>query len=304
MFAKGGYKMVTEFLSLLSVLLQCTNQPVQTNVSYQDEGVLVSDSSSFTRIGGSSLHKVLDCEDGYIYDQIDIYKHPYTESSDLYLFKVSAQFTPGIVALQNNTKRPDGSSYGGSYLKKGFIHIGCTKYQTTEYGGDISYKAISPISSTTTVTFTSSYGTSRTSSFSGSLGISADEMGTLKATAGVSASTSVTLSSQTSTSTTSEDPLLSVQYAYNTLNKTNEAQWSFSVRNPENAGAKTYWITSYLLFEMSNWVSYWNRDVFNSYIHFSFTTQRYRYTHDLYDTYKIWSERATQTSADGGTHFA
>lgn len=95
MYAKGGYKMVTEFLSLLSVLLQCTNQPVQTNVSYQDEGVLVSDSSSFTRIGGSSLHKVLDCEDGYIYDQIDIYKHPYTESSDLYLFKVSAQFTPG-----------------------------------------------------------------------------------------------------------------------------------------------------------------------------------------------------------------
>ena len=62
--------MIIEALSLLSVLLQCTAEPVQTNVKYDEDINYVSDSSEFIRIGGSGLSKVLECPDGYVYDQV------------------------------------------------------------------------------------------------------------------------------------------------------------------------------------------------------------------------------------------
>ena len=103
--------MVAETLSLLSILLNCTSEPMQNRVIYDNDVDYVSDSSSFTHIGGSGPSKVLECPDGYVYDQVDVFKHSYTESSDLYLYKVTAQFTPGAVANRNNTKRADGLSF-------------------------------------------------------------------------------------------------------------------------------------------------------------------------------------------------
>lgn len=297
--------MVTEFMSLLSVLLSCTNKPVQNGVVYQNNANSVSDSSSFTYLGGSNLSKVLECESGYVYDKIDIYKHPYTESSDLYLLKVVSQFTPGIVAFQNNTKMSDGKPFKQDYLAKGFVHISAYQYQRTEYGGDIAYKAVAPLSSLTTTTFSSSYGTTSTNSFSTNVGVSMDEMGNLKVSSSASSSTSLSLSYSSSVSSVSADPILSTQYAYNSNTKKREAQWSFMVGNPDIAGAKTYWLTSYLLFEMSNTVSYWNRDVFDCYIHFGYTSQNYYMDSDEYGhNEKVWKEKQTCSSADGGTYFA
>ena len=97
--------MINEALLLLSLLLPNASNVTTHNISYAstDYGTYVADSSSFTRIGGSNMALALECKDGYVYDQIDIYKHPFTESSDLYLYKVTAQFTPGVVANANGT---------------------------------------------------------------------------------------------------------------------------------------------------------------------------------------------------------
>lgn len=298
--------MIEEAIMLLSLLLPNSSNVTQhAIVPADDYDTYVPDSSTFTRIGGSDIHSVLECEDGYVYDQIDIYKHPFTESSDLYLYKVTAAFTPGVVANANGTKMKDGKTFAYSYLYSGFMHVCVYKYQYLEYGGDITYKAIAPLSSTTTTTVTSTYGKNMTSSFSAQAGVSVDTMGVIKANLGVSSSTSIGISYSNSVSTTSEDPVLSTQYAKNQTNGKTEAQWSFSVINGRGAGEKTYWMTTYLLFEMSNAVSYFNRDVFMSYIHFGFRGQYYYYKQSRYDTYLVWTPKSTTyTGADGATNFA
>ena len=299
--------MIEEAVLLLSLLIPNANNVTQHKiVPANDYGTSVADSSSFTRIGGSTLSRVLECEDGYVYDQIDIYKHPFTESSDLYLYKVTAQFTPGVVANANGVKMSNGKSFNYSYLHSGFVHVSAYKYQYLEYGGDITYKAIAPISSGMTTSVTSTYGKTYTSSFGTETGVSIDTMGTIKANIGTSVSSSMAITYSNSVSTTTSDPVLSTQYAENSTTKKTEAQWSFSVVNGMYAGAATYWMTTYLLFEMSNEVSYFNRDVFNSYIHFAFNGQTYYYTTDGYgEQHLMWRKSSTTyTGADGGTNFA
>ncbi len=299
--------MIEEAILLLSLLIPNANNVTQYEiVPIEDYQTSVADSSSFTRIGGSALHRVLECEDGYVYDQIDIYKHPFTESSDLYLYKVTAQFTPGIVANNNGTKMSNGKSFNYSYLHSGFVHVSVYKYQYLEYGGDVSYKAIAPLSNEVTTSVSSTYGKTYTSSFGTEVGVSVDNMGTIRGNAGVSASSSMAITYSNSTSSTTSDPVLSAQYAENSTTKKTEAQWSFSVVNGMFAGAKTYWVTTYLLFEMSNQVSYFNRDVFCSYIHFSFSGQTYYYTVDSYGEQQLkWRKSSkSYTAADGGTNFA
>ena len=202
------------------------------------------------------------------------------------------------MANRNNTKRTDGSSFNDAYLKNGFVHVAAYQYQEQEYGGEIVYKGMLPMSSDSKTTITSSFGVSLSFSTEKNEGIKMDGAGKLEASIGVSNATSLAFTYQESTSTVTDDPMLSAQYAYNTSTKKTEAQWDFSVLNERIGGGKTYTITSYLLFEMSNRVSYFNRDVFNAYIHYSFTGQT-----PYWLIRERWSEGKTCTGANGGSYF-
>ncbi len=292
--------MISEMLTLLSLLVSNTGAISTHSVALEYDETSSSSTVDFYRIGGtSSPVKVLDCPDGYIYQQIDVYKHAYTNLSDLYLYKVDAQFVPGHVARLNSTKRDNGQDYYDYYLKKGYMHVAAYQYKGTEYGGAITYKAMAPSSSRSTTTITSTYGSSFGFEFSNSREVQANDMGKLTINSSSSSKTSLILSHSKSTSTASDDPLLSDQYANNSTTNTMEAQWSFEVKNPKQAGANTYHLTAYLLFEMSQEVSYWNRDAFETYIHYSFTGHKY---------YKVlfWDNEADgseYTAADGGNYF-
>ena len=167
--------MISEMLTLLSLLVSNTGaiSTHEVALAYDDDTSTVD----FYRIGGGNPTKVLDCPDGYIYQQIDVYKHSYTNLSDLYLYKVDAQFVPGHVARQNSVKRNNGQDYNDYYLSKGYMHIAAYQYKGTEYGGAIAYKAMSPSSSKSTTTITSAYGTSLSFGIESNSGIQVDEMG-------------------------------------------------------------------------------------------------------------------------------
>ena len=297
--------MIHEMMAILALLVPDSNKILMNNV-VKETNSSSFDGASFLRIGGSDFFKALECKDGYVNSKIDIYKHSFTEASDLYLYKVVSQFVPGVVANENNNKMSDGSAFSYARLKKGFVHISVFQYQETEYGGEIEYKAIAPISSTTTTTVSSSYGKTINSSFETKFGVSAENMATMKAQADSSFSSGVSLNLEHSFSSSDSDPFVSAQTYQNDQTIKQEAQWNFTVLNPEISGEKTYWLTSYLLFEMSNSVSYFNRDVFKSYVHYSFRGQYYYY-HVVPVTgeqEKIWFEKNAFSGAIGGTNFA
>ncbi|MBO8427883.1 MAG: hypothetical protein IAC58_05000 [Firmicutes bacterium] len=204
--------------------------------------------------------KLIDFPDAYVYVNYNVKKFRYTENSDLYLLNVSAEFTPGVVAKANGEHTSAGEDYKKYYLNTGYLHVAVSQFEDDgNKGGSITPKAYWPSSNSVTTTFTSTYGISLAFSSSLESGIELSPESLLTISVGSKNETSLTLHYEESTSSTTDDPKLSSQTS---SNNPMERQRSYSVQGYKTAGAITYPINSYYLFEMSK-TDYYRRDVFN-----------------------------------------
>lgn len=207
-----------------------------------------------------SALKLIDFPDAYVYVNYNLKKFKYTENSDLYLLNVIAEFTQGVVAKTNGEHTSAGENYKNYYLNTGYLHVSVSQFEDDgNKGGSITPKAYWPSSSSVTTTFTSTYGTSLTNSSSLESGIELSSDATLSLNIGNKNETSLTLYYEETTSSTADDPRLSSQTS---SDDPKERQWSYFVQGYKTAGALTYQINSYYLFEMSK-TDYYRRDVFN-----------------------------------------
>lgn len=194
---------------------------------------------SFIKIG-EEKYKLLESDSGYLLMNYEILKSSFTNNSSLYLLHSYIQATPGHEARKYDL------SYKDTYLSDVMYEVGLRQYnQDDELGGKINIKSFWPKSSTFTTTLTSSFG--------GSINVQLDKENSLQLGNGGSigtkegASFGLSLNFSQEQSTVSSDPVLSAQNPYNDLNK---AKWSMSFKSLKNAGSATYTLDSYILFEM------------------------------------------------------
>lgn len=215
------------------------NVPVG-DVAYEED-----ENSIFYKYSGyPSPAKDLDCEDGYIFYNFEVFRANYTTVSDLYLVHTISSFVPGSVAKRNGSDK-----YKDHKLKHGYVHLLLQMARTDDggFGGSIMPKAMWPQSTDFQTTISSSYGYNYVFSQSAGLEVGYD-MGcgaSLKA----DKSRGLSLSFSKSKATISADPVLSAQFAPETAM---EAQWSFQVQNADPVGDTTYTFDLYFLFEMKN----------------------------------------------------
>jgi hypothetical protein len=265
--------MVAELLTVLSLIGGLTTSPVVKNVSPSVNASDI-DGSQFVEFHDASQVDEIHNANGVCRVWTSLYKHSYTEKSDLYLLSVNAMFCPGHDERANSNKQPDGSNYYDSYLVGGFLHLAAYQWVNKEYGGEITYKAISPLSSTFQKTITSSFGQSVSDSFSNKEGVKVSDAGLLSLETGKESSNTLSFTESESVSISSSEPVISasVNRSYDT--KQQEAQWRFEFSDHSPAAGYTYWLKVNLLFEMSNNYSTRSRDAFHEYCHFSMTTRR------------------------------
>jgi len=206
------------------------------------------DMGAFSYIGGyPSKAKILDSIDGYAYYNLEIFKVNYSDKSNMFLIHVETEFTPGVNAVLNGETQYNGSMY----LGEGYVHITPQKYyvSSSKHGADLVSKSFWPKSSNFSTTVTSSFG----GSFSVSRAIASG--GTLSLNEGVSLSQSnstnakLTLNYSKSLSTLMDDPFISTQTASNNYDT---AEWSYQVVNFGVAGAATYTLNTYCMFELND----------------------------------------------------
>ena len=279
------------FICLLSASsLSISPTAVQVNKMNESTALVRTESTSpFSLLGGyPEPYKVLECDDGYVYYNLEIYKACYTIYSNLYLLHIESVFTPGYVANMNGDVQNNGNGYKKYMLKRGYVHIGLSRYEDdNRYGGTIYPKSMWPSSSTTSTTFTSSFGSSSTIGKSLGAGIELGNGGILSVTGNASNSSSLTFTYDESLSSVVSDPILSNQYSSsNNL----EAQWSFEILNKDIAGKISYHLDSYYLFEMSNDAYNCNVDAFIIDYKVMFQGQ---YIGFLWATYEGWQFTST-----------
>lgn len=265
--------MVEELLTVLSLIGGLTTSPVVKNST---PSLLASDidGAQFVEFSGENQVDKIQDANGVCQIWTSLYKHSFTEESDLYLLSVKAMFCPGHDERANENKQPNGSGYNDSYLVGGYIHLAAYQWINKEYGGEITYKAISPLSSTFGKTVTSSYGRDVSNSFSNENGVQVSDTGTLSVKTGEKREGTLTFKESESVSITSPEPVVSASVNTNYDTKQKEAQWRFEFSKESSASGYTYWLKVNLLFEMSNHYSTRNRDTFHEYCHFSMTTRR------------------------------
>ena len=225
------------------MLLNTTGNVVQVPVS--DVVCQEDENSIFYRYSGySSPAKDLDCDDGYIFYNFEVFRANYTTVSDLYLVHTNSSFIPGSVARRNGN-----DNYKDYKLKHGYVHLILQRATTDSggIGGSIVPKAMWPKSTDFQTTISSSYSSNYV--FSNSSGLeSGCDLGS-GATLKSDRSNSLSISFDKSKTTISSDPVLSAQFS---PNSSMEAQWSFQVQNAEPVGDTTFTFDQYFLFEMKN----------------------------------------------------
>lgn len=242
--------MIEESIITLSMLFNYSFCYVDYKINSINTIDNYSSNTTFSLLGGfPSKALVLDCKDGYVYYNMDVYKLPYTSKSNLYLIHVITDWTPGYIAYKNtNTKYDESRS-----LSKGYVHLTLERYSDEDksaYGSKITPKAMWPLSSNVETTITSSYGLSLMSNNGLEKGLNLGEGGSISLNKTSSNSTALTFSYNKSQSSTADDPWLSSQTnSENVL----EAQWYFEIQNKEIAGRITYTLETYYLFEMDNY---------------------------------------------------
>lgn len=241
---------------LASLMLVSTSVSCDTNISLTYNYDIQEDENSlFYRLGGyPSPAKDLDCDDGYIVYNLEVFKCNYTSTSNLYIVHTASSFVPGHVArLNGNTNYKDYS------LKHGYVHLTIERANKDGIiGGEISPKAMWPLSSDFTTTISSSFGSNLIFSKEQGSEITLGEGGELK-TYGNN-STALQFSFVKSKSTTSTDPVLSAQYSSDNIC---EAQWSFEILKADIAGNCTYSFDQYFMFEMKTNSNGISNDAFN-----------------------------------------
>lgn len=254
---------MVNFLLVASLCLTLTNH-TEINEVYVDTNnnndlsreSLNSNSISFSFIGTySNYAKVIDEEEGYVYYNIFIYKAPFTDRSDLYLFHCDTRFTPGHAAY--NAGFTD--YLQNEYLSKGTVSMHLKKYIDEDNdieSSSFAYKASWPASSPIYTQISSSYSYSINSGYT--TGVS------LGLTSGLSfyieKYTETSISVQTDITTLSPDPTLSHQFSPEDPYCLTR---NFTVQDKEVAGKLTYNLSTVYLFEMDNYsYSNCNRDAF------------------------------------------
>jgi hypothetical protein len=238
--------------SILAFTIMVASSPCYVDYNVDSIATINStnNENNFTLLGGfPSKALVLDCKDGYVYYNMEVYKTPYTTKSNLYLLHVITEWTPGYIAYKNtNTKYDESRS-----LSKGYVHLALERYideEKSAYGPKISPKVMWPLSSETETTITSSYGFSLALNNSLKKGITFDNGSTLSINANSSNASSLTFTYSKTQSSVSEDPRLSVQTS---SENSMEAQWYYEVNSKDIAGRVTYSLETYYLFEMDNY---------------------------------------------------
>lgn len=235
--------MVSKKITLLSIVpLLMSSNFVKNDVSL-DIGSYVTDTypvfSDFEKIAESSgMHTVISCPEGYVTEYCEVSKHSYTENSDLYLYKTTTHFYSGHYAKRKGFVRPNGEQYTDSYLYLGIVDVAPYQYKGLEYGGEINVREMYP---TSTHCYT-------------------------------------TVHPNGDMETTGDTKIgVGANFWYDTKTHIDEAQWLFEWNEGYNKGEliDDYELNTYVLFEMTNSVSYFNRDAFRSYIKYSFIGMYY-----------------------------
>ena len=209
----------------------------------------------------SAPQKVIDCVDGYVYYYSEIYLADYTNDSYLVVDRVLTEVTPGCVAAANN---PSAGYDSSRHVSSGYVHFDVEKfvYGNNEIGGDVHYLCSWPASSNFSTTYTSSWGSTLSGSSQWLTGVSLGNG--MNLTAQNSYSTGLSFSFNYSLSTVSSDPVLSKQQA---PSSSTETQWSYVTQNKQSAGAVTYSLESFYVFEIrKNAV---NAAAYRHYVHLS-----------------------------------
>ncbi len=226
----------------------------------QPQSTNANDGFGFELIKRINPIKVLESDCGYAYVEMDLYKSPYTDKSNLYLLNSKVNFTPGIIPQIHGDRQDDGSKFKEAYLKYGGFDFELEQYnEGWRRSGNISIKASWPYSTNVSTTISSSF--SKTLSFGISNGQSTGNLngGFLSVEANSMFTTSVAYQFTKTLSSVTADPMLSHQYSPQSVEN---LEWTYITQNPEVAGTITYNVNSYVLFEMDNTAMNMSSDAF------------------------------------------
>lgn len=247
---------------LLATSLTCSNSGIQTS-SYNKDEIKNQDQTSeingLTHIGGfSQPNKILDNISGYAYYDVQVYRTPFTYKSNLFIVNVTAEFTPGYQALLNGH-----NNYNDYKLFNGYLHCKAERSNIVNTN-DVNYKTSLPDTSSFTTTFTTS--SSSSYNFNSELkgGISLSDG--ISLTGGVGSG--LTVSYNKSIATTYSDPYISKQYS---PDDAKEIEWNYTCSNSDIAGATTYKLDTYYIFEMDKAILDIKSNAFTFYIDIGMT---------------------------------
>lgn len=243
--------------TILIIGAVCALTTGQCNVENNVSSYSTNRANNITYDGFDVLYRseefpALECDDGYINTQINVYNAPFTTKSNLILVRLDNTIVPGHVARLNNDTQENGNSYKDYNFKAGYVHVYATSwekevdYSLTLYSGQILNEVAWPRSDKVQTTITNSYGFESTIGNEFENGVSLGDGVTVKV--GNSTSASVTLSYTKTVSSISNDPVMSYHYSSND----DRYEWSLETLNVEVSGAVVYNFSTYYLFELND----------------------------------------------------
>ncbi len=256
-----------------SLLMTCATSLASSGIAEplapKEEPAAVSSTSTSLNVEDYALiysYKpvtILESEDGYAYVEQKVYKLPYTERSNLYIYNPSVTFVPGYQAKLNNSLQVNGKPFAEGYLKNGYFHAKLGAYnEGWRKSGNIKVLTSWPRSSNVSTTITSKFGFTLSKEYTKGQSIELGNGGLIKIEASSEQSTKLSFAFEKSKSSTVDDPALSYQADRENGDK---MQWSYLVENHKVAGALSYNIDCHILFEMDNSATNMSSDAFRCY---------------------------------------
>lgn len=261
-----------------SLLMTCATSLASSGIAEpsvpKEEPAAITSATSSVKIEDYALiysYKpvtILESEDGYAYVEQKVYKMPYTERSNLYIYNLSVTFVPGYQARLNDSLQTNDKPFVDGYLKTGYFHAKLGTYnEGWRKSGNIKVLTSWPCSSNVSTTITSKFGFTLSKEYTKGQSIELGNGGLLKVEASSEKSTKLSFTFEKTKSSTVDDPGLSYQADPHDGEK---MQWSYLVENPKIAGALSYNIDCHILFEMDNSATNMSSDAFRCYYDISY----------------------------------
>lgn len=250
---------------------------IPTNYAKRDNDLRLNsapNSNVFDMVYSSKRINVIECDDGYVDMQYNIYDIEFTSQSRLNLLEFNLNFVPGHVARENNEKQTNGKEFKDYSLKSGYFHI-YTKHREKELDQSLTVHSAFPF-------FIEAFPNSSTKSYA-MLETKTNCEITLSQTKGgeigidgfslkYESEQGFNIGYEKSVTSISQDPMISFQFSPNIKE---QAEWNYEILGPDVAGKKTFNFTCYYLLELDNNVHQSLQNTFDIYYEANYQGQYY-----------------------------